>query len=94
MIIAAHAVKRAGHEITLSPKEFELLRLLMANPGNVLSTDYLLDAVWGGAHAGYAHTVNSHINRLRNKIEVDPANPDFIQTVWGVGYVFVPDGTA
>jgi DNA-binding response OmpR family regulator len=48
----------------------------------------LLDQVWGYSHSGYEHTVNSHINRLRNKIERDPANPDFIQTVWGVGYKF------
>ena len=48
----------------------------------------LLDQVWGYSHSGYEHTVNSHINRLRNKIERDPANPDFIQTVWGVGYRF------
>jgi len=52
------------------------------------SREQLLDAVWGGAHAGYAHTVNSHINRLRTKIEADPAHPTLIETVWGVGYRF------
>ena len=59
----------------------------------VFSRAQLLDQVWGYSHSGYEHTVSSHINRLRAKIELDPNEPEYIQTVWGVGYVFVPDGT-
>ena len=62
--------------------------MLFRSPGRVFTRTQLLDQVWGYTHSGYEHTVNSHINRLRNKIERDPANPEFIQTVWGVGYKF------
>jgi DNA-binding response OmpR family regulator len=57
-----------------------------SNPGHVYRRAELLDSVWGYGHAGYEHTVNSHINRLRAKIEDDPAHPELIVTVWGVGY--------
>ncbi len=77
-------------EVPLTAKEFDLLLHFARNPGRVYTREQLLDAVWGGAHAGYAHTVNSHINRLRAKIEADPANPTMIETVWGVGYRFSP----
>jgi DNA-binding response OmpR family regulator len=77
-----------GEEVALTAKEFDLLVHFARNPGRVYSREQLLDAVWGGAHAGYAHTVNSHINRLRTKIESDPTNPTLIETVWGVGYRF------
>ena len=69
-------------------KEFDLLLHFVQNPGRVYSRTHLLDQVWGYTHSGYEHTVNSHINRLRSKIEKDPAQPTFIQTVWGVGYKF------
>jgi DNA-binding response OmpR family regulator len=77
-----------GAEVALTAKEFDLLLHFARHPGRVYTREQLLDAVWGGAHAGYAHTVNSHINRLRTKIEVDPARPALIETVWGVGYRF------
>jgi DNA-binding response OmpR family regulator len=77
-----------GEEVALTAKEFDLLVHFARNPGRVYTREQLLDAVWGGAHAGYAHTVNSHINRLRTKIESDPTNPTLIETVWGVGYRF------
>ena len=77
-----------GAALTLTVKEFDLLLHFARNPGRVFSREQLLDAVWGGAHAGYSHTVNSHINRLRAKVERDPANPAMIETVWGVGYRF------
>jgi DNA-binding response OmpR family regulator len=77
-----------GAEVALTAKEFDLLLHFARNPGRVYTREQLLDAVWGGAHAGYAHTVNSHINRLRTKIESDPAKPTLIETVWGVGYRF------
>ena len=72
--------------LDLTFKEFELLRYLAQHPGRVFSRAQLLDSVWGYGHEGYEHTVNSHINRLRAKIEPDPASPELIQTVWGVGY--------
>jgi DNA-binding response OmpR family regulator len=75
-------------EADLTAREFDLLWHFASHPGRVFSRMQLLDAVWGYNHEGYEHTVNTHINRLRGKIEQDPANPDFIQTVWGVGYRF------
>ena len=75
-------------EITLTAKEFDLLLHFARQPGRVFTRNQLLDQVWGYHHAGYEHTVNSHINRLRAKIESDPAKPQFILTVWGVGYKF------
>jgi DNA-binding response OmpR family regulator len=83
-----HEAQVAGLAVELTAKEFELLACFARSPGRVFTRAQLLDQVWGYSHSGYEHTVNSHINRLRNKIERDPANPDFIQTVWGVGYKF------
>ena len=74
--------------VELTAKEFDLLALFARNPGRAYSRQVLLDQVWGYQFNGYEHTVNSHINRLRNKIEPDPAKPVFIKTVWGVGYRF------
>ncbi len=74
--------------IDLSPKEFELLTLLAANPGKSYERTKLLNLVWGYEFEGYEHTVNSHINRLRTKIEPDLQNPIYILTTWGVGYRF------
>jgi DNA-binding response OmpR family regulator len=74
--------------IDLSPKEFDLIILLAANPGKSYSRKSLLNLVWGYDFEGYEHTVNSHINRLRGKIEEDISNPRFILTTWGVGYRF------
>lgn len=75
-------------EVHLTAKEFDLLVQFARNPGRVYSRSQLLDLVWGYGHDGYEHTVNSHINRLRAKIEDDPAKPTLIRTVWGVGYRF------
>jgi len=83
-----HEAQVRGQPVELTAKEFELLVCFARSPGRVFTRTQLLDQVWGYSHAGYEHTVNTHINRLRNKIERDPANPDFIQTVWGVGYKF------
>ena len=83
-----HEAFVGGRAVELTAKEFELLVFFARAPGRVYTRAQLLDQVWGYSHSGYEHTVNSHINRLRNKIERDPANPDFIQTVWGVGYKF------
>ncbi len=81
-------VKIGEREVTLTAKEFDLLFYFARQPGRVYSRIQLLDDVWGYNHEGYEHTVNSHINRLRAKIEVDPAKPRYIRTVWGVGYKF------
>lgn len=75
-------------KVELSPKEFELLVLLASNPGKSYNRSNLLNLIWGYEFEGYEHTVNSHINRLRAKIEPDMANPKYILTTWGVGYKF------
>jgi DNA-binding response OmpR family regulator len=77
-----------GAIVPLTAREFDLLAFFVAHPGRVYSREQLLDNVWGYQHSGYDHTVNSHINRLRAKIEQDPQNPEYILTVWGVGYKF------
>ena len=81
-------VTLCGEKVELTAKEFDLLFLFMKNPGRAYSRQALLDVVWGYQFGGYDHTVNSHINRLRTKIERDPSHPDYILTVWGVGYRF------
>lgn len=78
----------AGKQVELTAKEFDLLTLFAGNPGRAYSRQELLDLVWGYNFDGYEHTVNSHINRLRSKIEADPSRAKFIKTVWGVGYSF------
>ena len=83
-----HEARLRGQPVELTAKEFELLAFFAQAPGRVFTRAQLLDQVWGYSHSGYEHTVNSHINRLRSKIERDPGNPDYIQTVWGVGYKF------
>jgi DNA-binding response OmpR family regulator len=88
---ATRRVEVQGREVELTAREFELLLFFARHPGRVFSRIQLLDQVWGYNHDGYEHTVNSHINRLRAKIEADPANPDYILTVWGVGYKFTDD---
>ena len=77
-----------NQRLELTPKEFELLVLLASNPGHSYSRQRLLRVVWGYDFDGYEHTVNSHINRLRAKIEPDPNQPTYILTTWGVGYRF------
>lgn len=80
-----------GVKIELTPKEFDLLFLFMRNPGKSYSREALLNIVWGYEFSGYEHTVNSHINRLRGKIESDLAKPEYILTTWGVGYHFTDE---
>ncbi|WP_461537232.1 response regulator transcription factor [Spongorhabdus nitratireducens] len=79
-------VHLSGKEIELTAREFDLLMHFVRHPGRVFSRTELLDQVWGYNHEGYEHTVNSHINRLRAKLESDPRNPEYIVTCWGVGY--------
>jgi DNA-binding response OmpR family regulator len=86
--IGRHRVTVRGKEVALSPKEFDLLRVLMSHPGRVLGRDYLLNQVWGEDFFGDTRTLDVHIRWLREKIESDPSNPTYIQTVHGVGYRF------
>lgn len=74
--------------VELTAKEFDLLLYFARHPGRVYSRGQLLDHVWGYSHNGYEHTVNSHINRLRKKLEKNPQQAQYIETVWGVGYRF------
>lgn len=85
---ANRQVRCCGKNIELTAREFDLLVHFAKHPGRVFSRLQLLDRVWGESHEGYEHTVNTHINRLRNKIEPDPRHPTYIKTVWGVGYQF------
>lgn len=82
-------VTLGSEKIELTAKEFDLLSHFAQHPGRSYSRADLLNAVWGYQFSGYEHTVNSHINRLRTKIESNPADPIYIKTVWGVGYRFV-----
>lgn len=88
IIVPKRQVSVDDENITLTAKEFDLLVHFARHPGQVFNRVQLLDQVWGYNHEGYEHTVNSHINRLRAKIESDPAKPKYILTVWGVGYKF------
>ncbi|MBT8077983.1 MAG: response regulator transcription factor [Gammaproteobacteria bacterium] len=83
---AARVVKKGDDQVDLTAREFDLLLHFATHPGRVFRRSELLDRVWGHGHEGYEHTVNSHINRLRSKIEDNPADPACIVTVWGVGY--------
>jgi DNA-binding response OmpR family regulator len=86
--ITKRKVRSYGQKVELSPKEFDLLVLLASHPGKTYSRSDLLSQVWGVDFEGFEHTVNSHINRLRSKIEKNMNQPEFIQTTWGVGYKF------
>ena len=86
--IGTRNVDIAGNHVNLTVKEFDLLNLLMSNVGKVYSRDELLETIWGADYIGDFRTVDVHIRRLREKIEADPANPQYIMTKWGVGYYF------
>jgi DNA-binding response OmpR family regulator len=86
----AREVQVDGKPVELTPREFDLLHFFARHPGRVFSRLDLLNQVWGYQHDGYEHTVNTHINRLRMKIEADPAQPSRILTVWGRGYKLAP----
>jgi len=78
----------AERHVDLTPKEFDLLRLFASNPGRVFPRKYLLEKIWDYSYEGYDRTIDSHINRLRAKIEDNPENPQLVLTVWGIGYKF------
>nr|MCR5692288.1 response regulator transcription factor [Eubacterium sp.] len=77
-----------GREVSLTAKEFELLEFLMNNPNKIYNRDKLLHEVWGLDYPGDVRTVDVHIRRMREKIELNPSEPKFIHTKWGVGYYF------
>ena len=81
-------VELNGNRIELSPKEFDLLIYLASHPGRTYTRMQLLNQIWGYEFEGFEHTVNSHINRLRSKIETNMNEPQYILTTWGVGYKF------
>jgi DNA-binding response OmpR family regulator len=83
------ALRRGGEPLALTLREFDLLHFLMRHPGAAFGREELLRRVWGPGFDGFEHTVNSHINRLRAKLEPDPRQPRWLQTVWGVGYRWV-----
>ena len=83
---AARAAWRDGAPVELTAKEFDLMELLLRNPGRVYSRENLLNVVWGYEYIGDYRTVDVHVRRLREKLELDPASPEFIRTKWGVGY--------
>lgn len=83
-----YQVSLNNEQIETTAKEFELLYFLAQQPKRVFSREHLLDEIWGFRHEGSAHTVNSTVNRIRAKLEPDPANPKWLKTVWGVGYKF------
>lgn len=82
------SVQAHGQAVNLTVKEFDLLNLFISNPGRVYNRDELLEIIWGFDYIGDFRTVDVHIRRLREKIELDPANPSHIMTKWGVGYYF------
>lgn len=90
----SHLVTLNGNSIELTSTEFDLLLHLASHPDQVFSREQLLSSVWGYHHSGYEHTVNSHINRLRNKVETNATKPAIVQTVWGVGYKLCRHGVA
>ena len=84
--VGARAAWRGEDPVDLTAKEFDLMELLMRNPGRVYSRENLLNVVWGYEYIGDYRTVDVHVRRLREKLELDPANPQYIRTKWGVGY--------
>jgi DNA-binding response OmpR family regulator len=79
-----------GNEVRLTPKEFDLLLILASNPGRVFSRIQLLEELWDFAYEGDTSTITVHMRRLREKIEIDPSDPQRLVTVWGAGYRFEP----
>lgn len=88
MDLRQHLVKVRGEEVELTPKEFDFLKLLLLNPGRAFTREFLLEHLWGYEYFGDTRTVDVHVRRLRQKIEKDPANPEYLETVRGVGYRF------
>jgi two-component system alkaline phosphatase synthesis response regulator PhoP len=88
MDLRQHLVKVKGGEVELTPKEFDFLKLLLLNPGRAFTREFLLEHLWGYEYFGDTRTVDVHVRRLRQKIEDNPADPIYLETVRGVGYRF------
>lgn len=86
MNLSDYTVKRGEESIDLTAKEFEILKLFMQNPKKVYTKEKIYSCVWNDAYCGDENAVNVHISRLRNKIEDDPRSPQYVLTVWGIGY--------
>ena len=86
--LTKHIVKVSGTQVELTPIEFNILKLLASAPGHVYSRQDLLNAIWDTAYEGYKRNIDPHVNRLRTKVEEDPKRPQYVLTVWGVGYKF------
>lgn len=86
MNLSDYTVTKAGNKVDLTAKEFEILKLLMQNPGKVYTKEQIYSLVWKDAYYGDENAVNVHISRLRNKLEEDARNPGYVVTVWGIGY--------
>ena len=89
---ARHRVTVGGEEVRLTVREFELLQFLLRHPDRPFTRMQLLEGVWGETYEGYDRTIDSHVQRLRAKIEADPSNPRYVRTVWGVGYKLDAEG--
>lgn len=87
---ASHKVLVSGREIQLTTKEYELLVFLASNPNIVFSKEHIFDTIWGEEYHGDTATIAVHIQKIRKKIEKDPSNPEYIETLWGTGYRFNP----
>jgi two-component system alkaline phosphatase synthesis response regulator PhoP len=88
MDLRQHITRVRGEEVELTPKEFDFLKLLLLNPGRAFTREFLLEHLWGYEYFGDTRTVDVHVRRLRQKIETDPADPVYLETVRGVGYRF------
>lgn len=86
---AQHLVTRSGQEVTLTPTEYRLLAYLAQNVGRVITQDLLLEHVWGADYVGESHMLQVNVNRLRRKLEADPAHPQYLKTKVGIGYLLV-----
>ncbi|AEY67052.1 response regulator transcription factor [Clostridium sp. BNL1100] len=91
MNIGTYEVKVGGNSVTLTAKEFEILKLFLQNPRKVFTKNQLFKSIWGGNYINDENTVMVHIRRLREKIEKNPSNPKYIQTIWGIGYKLVEE---
>jgi DNA-binding response OmpR family regulator len=86
--LKSYTVKLRDKEVSLTPIEFQILRLLAEKPGTVYTRDEILNAIWETSYEGYKRNIDPHINRIRAKLEKNPKKPVYVQTVWGIGYKF------
>ena len=86
--LSRHRVTLQDHDVTLTPIEFDILKMLARRPGVVFSREQILDEIWQTSYEGYKRNIDPHVNRLRAKLEANPRQPQYVQTVWGVGYKF------